>query len=315
MAKYAYYLCRNASECMDYKSLNFDWNRAKAFLVTAETGSYSAAAKALKLTQSTLGRQVQALEQELGLILFERMGKGIQITPTGLDLMEYVKTMADAANKLAMAAAGNSEELKGTVTITASEANSAFLLPPVIQKIRKLAPGVKIEIVAKNDSADLRKREADIAVRNFQPKQADLIMKKVPDSLGNLYATKDFIKKYGPFKSKKDLSKADFVSIGDTATYIEGLKHFGIHLTQDNFPVVTESHFVHWNLVKQGMAIGIMPHAVGDKDKSVQRVLDHLKGISYSTWIVSHRELKSNRRIRFVFDQLVDYFEQISEKE
>jgi DNA-binding transcriptional LysR family regulator len=193
---------------MDYKSINFDWNRAKAFLITAEKGSYSAAAKTLNLTQSTLGRQVQALEEELGVVLFERMGKGIQITPIGLDLIEHMKTMAKGASKLSMAAMGQSEEMEGLVTISASEANSAFILPPLIKKMRNLAPGIKIEIVAKNDSSDLRKREADIAVRNFMPTQHDLIMKKVPDSLGNLYATKEFIKKYGPFKTKKDLARA-----------------------------------------------------------------------------------------------------------
>jgi DNA-binding transcriptional LysR family regulator len=215
--------------------------------------------------------------------------------------------MAEGASKLSMSAMGQSEELEGTVTITASEANSAFLLTPIVKKIRNLAPGIKIEIVAKNDSADLRKREADIAVRNFQPKQPDLIMKQVSDSLGNFYATKEFIKKYGPFKTIKDLSKANFVSIGDLTSYIEGLKNFGINLSKENFPIITESHFVHWNLVKEGLAVGIMPHYIGDKDKSVERVLKSFKGISFSTWIVSHRELRTNRRIRFVFDQLVEY--------
>ena len=80
-------------------SKTFDWNRAKAFLATAETGSYSAAADSLNLTQSTLGRQVQALEEELGVVLFERAGKGIQITPIGLDLVEHVKLMAEGASK------------------------------------------------------------------------------------------------------------------------------------------------------------------------------------------------------------------------
>lgn len=308
MAKLACHLCIFAGIEMDYKTLNFDWNRAKAFMVTAEKGSYSAAAKALNLTQSTLGRQVQALEEELGVVLFERVGKGIQITPIGLDLIEHVKAMAEGASKLSMAAMGQSEDLEGIVTISASEASSAFLLPPIIKKIRNLAPGIIIEIVAKNDSSDLRKREADIAVRNFQPKQPDLIMKKVTDTLGNFYATKEFIKSFGPFVELKDLEKANFISIGETTTYIEGLRNFGINLSKDNFPVISESHFVHWSLVKEGLAIGIMPHSIGDKDKSVERVLKSFKGINIPTWIVSHRELRTNRRIRFVFDQLVEYF-------
>ena len=293
---------------MDYKTLNFDWNRAKAFLVTAETGSYSAAAKALKLTQSTLGRQVQSLENELGVALFERVGKGIQITPIGLDLLEHVKSMADAATKLSLAAMGQSEDLEGTVTVTASEVYSAFLLPQIVKKIRHLAPGIRIEIVAKNDSADLRKREADIAVRNFLPKQGDLITKRVSDSQGNFYATKEFIKNHGPFKTISDLSRTQFVSIGDLSSYIEGLQSYGINLTKESFPIITESHFVHWNMVKEGLAVGIMPEYIGDKDKSVVRVIKSFEGITYPTWIVCHRELRTNRRIRFVFDQLVEYF-------
>ena len=62
--------------CMDWRSVKFDWNRAKAFLVTAEEGSLSAAARALGMAQPTLGRQVDALEEELGVILFERVGRG-----------------------------------------------------------------------------------------------------------------------------------------------------------------------------------------------------------------------------------------------
>ncbi|MDA8793741.1 LysR family transcriptional regulator, partial [Bacteriovoracaceae bacterium] len=192
---------------MDWKSINFDWNRAKAFLVTAEEGSYSAAAHALKLTQSTLSRQVAALEEEIGVVLFERVGKGIQITPAGTDLIEFVKEMAIAANRLSLSATGRSEELEGLVTITGSEAISAFLLPAIIKKIRHKAPGIRIEILAKNDSADLRKREADIAVRNFISTQPDLIMKKVKDFTANLYATPEYINLNGPFKTKESLSK------------------------------------------------------------------------------------------------------------
>ncbi len=297
---------------MQYKTINFDWNRAKAFLATAETGSYSAAARALNLTQSTLGRQVNALERELGVILFERAGKGIEITPAGLELMNHVKAMAVSAGKLYLGAMGKSEALEGIVTISASEANSAFLLPPLAKKLKHLAPGVQIEIVAKNDTSDLRKREADIAIRNFQPKQHDLFMKKVPNSLGNLYATKAYLESNGPFKTTEDLSRAEFVSIGDLSAYIDGLQHFGITLSEKNFPYITASHYVHWELVKEGLAIGIMPHSIGDSEPAVVRALQDFEGISYPTWIVSHRELKTNRRIRFVFDQLVSYFESLS---
>src|SRR6186713_1703226 len=105
---------------MDWRSVNFDWNRARAFLVTAEEGSLSAAARALGLAQPTLGRQVSALEEELGIALFERIGRGLRLTAGGLDLVEHVRTMADAANRLSLTASGRSQTIEGPITVTAS---------------------------------------------------------------------------------------------------------------------------------------------------------------------------------------------------
>ena len=91
---------------MDWRSVKFDWNRARAFLVTAEEGSLSAAARALAMTQPTLSRQVDALEQELGIVLFERAGRGLVMTPSGLELLEHVRGMGEAATRVSLSASG-----------------------------------------------------------------------------------------------------------------------------------------------------------------------------------------------------------------
>ena len=91
---------------MDWKSVKFDWNKARAFLVTAEEGSLSAAARALGMAQPTLGRQVDGLEQDLGVVLFERVGRGLTLTPSGLELLEHVRDMGEAAGRLSLAALG-----------------------------------------------------------------------------------------------------------------------------------------------------------------------------------------------------------------
>ena len=92
--------------CMDWKTVTFDWNRARAFLVTAEEGSLSAAARALEMTQPTLGRQVAGLEEQLGVVLFERVGKRLRLTPNGIDLLEHVQAMGNAAAMVSLAATG-----------------------------------------------------------------------------------------------------------------------------------------------------------------------------------------------------------------
>ncbi len=84
--------------CMNLTSLTFDWNQARAFLVTAETGSFSAAARAMHMTQPTLGRQVAKLEQDLDLVLFERIGRKLELTPAGRDLLVQMREMGKAAN-------------------------------------------------------------------------------------------------------------------------------------------------------------------------------------------------------------------------
>src|ERR1700710_1994219 len=110
---------------MDWRSVKFDWNRARAFLVTAEEGSLSAAARALGLAQPTLGRQVDGLEEGLGVSLLELVGRGFTLTPSGLDLLDHVRAMGDAAGRVSLAAAGQSQSIAGKVSIAASDAHAA----------------------------------------------------------------------------------------------------------------------------------------------------------------------------------------------
>ncbi|MDG1209464.1 MAG: LysR family transcriptional regulator, partial [Paracoccaceae bacterium] len=95
--------------------------KARAFLITAKEGSLSAASRALGMAQPTLGRQVDGLEQELGIVLFERVGRGLKLTPSGLELLTHVRDMGEAAGRVSMAALGQSQALEGTISISASE--------------------------------------------------------------------------------------------------------------------------------------------------------------------------------------------------
>ena len=105
---------------MDRRAIKFDWNQARAFLVTAEEGSLSAAARALDMTQPTVGRQVAALEAELGVLLFERTNSGLVLTQNGIDLMAQVQAMGSAATNLSLLASGHAETVEGSVCISAT---------------------------------------------------------------------------------------------------------------------------------------------------------------------------------------------------
>lgn len=289
---------------MDWRSVKFDWNRARAFLVTAEEGSLSAAARALGMTQPTLGRQVDALEEELGVILFERAGRGFVLTPSGLDLLEHVRAMGDAAGLVSLAAAGQSQSIEGTICIAASETHAAMLLPPVIAKLRATHPGIHIEIVASSRASNLRRREADIALRNFAPTEPDLIARKIRDIPARLYATPAYLERIGNPKLPYELRHADFISIDSSGVFLKGLNAMGLNLTERNFPILTENYLVMWEYVKHGIAIGIQDGNVGDAEPLVRRVLPDLEPLLFPIWLVAHRELNTSRRVRVVFDLL-----------
>ena len=291
---------------MDWRSIKFDWNKARAFLVTAEEGSLSAAARALDMAQPTLGRQVTGLEQELGIVLFERVGRGLQLTPGGAELLDHVRVMGDAAGRVSMNALGQSQALEGKICISASETYAAVLLPPIIAKLRILEPGIHVEIVVANHASDLRRREADIAIRNFRPTEPDLIAKKVGDADAVLYATPDYIERIGNPTMPQELQHAHFVNLDHGDMMIKGLNRLGLGLTEENFPLLTESYLVMWELVRQGAAIGILDAHIGDADPIVQRVLPDLEPLVFPIWLVSHRELTTSRRIRRVFDFLAE---------
>ncbi len=289
---------------MDWRSVRFDWNRARAFLVTAEEGSLSAAARALGISQPTLGRQVAALESELGVALFERTGRGLELTPGGLDLIEHVRRMGDAANRLSLAAGGQSDSLEGPVCITATEATAAFDLPPVLARLRREEPGITIEVIASNSTRDLRRREADIAIRAFRPTQPDFIATRLRDDLARLYAAPAYLERIGNPSTPEGLSAAEFLGFDRGERLIEALGERGLRLQQSNYPIITENHLVHWALVRAGLGVGIMPEHIGDNDPAVCRVLPDLEPFAVEMWLVAHRELRTSRRIRRVFDLL-----------
>lgn len=290
---------------MDWRAVKFDWNKARAFLVTAEEGSLSAAARALGMAQPTLGRQVDGLEQELGIVLFERVGRGLTLTPSGMELLDHVRAMGDAAGRVSLAALGQSQALEGSISISASETYAAVLLPPIIAKLRIAEPGIQVEIVVANHASDLLRREADIALRHFRPTEPDLIAKKIGMADAILYASPDYVAKLGNPATPYDLRHAEFVNMDRTGGMIKGLNSLGLGLTEANFPLLTESYLVMWELVKQGAAIGILDSHIGDADPDVVRVLPDLGPLSFPIWLVAHRELTTSRRMRRVFDFLV----------
>lgn len=287
------------------KDLN--WNHLRAFLTTAEAGSLSAAAGQLGQTQPTLSRQVAALEAELDMLLFERIGKHLELTQAGLDLLDHLRPMGAAAAQVALTASGHSQSIAGMVRITASDVFSVHRLPDALRLLRDKAPDLQVEIVAANDIRDLMRREADIAIRHVQPEQPDLIARKLNEIPGHFFASRYYLDKRGEPQTPTDMSQHDFISMGDPPRMIEILAPMGIQLSDQNFRYGSESGVVAWELAKQGFGILPMVDSLGDTTPDMVRVLPDADPFMIPVWLVTHRELHSSRRIRLVFDTLAEF--------
>ncbi|MEL6965970.1 MAG: LysR family transcriptional regulator [Pseudomonadota bacterium] len=289
---------------MEHYGGTFDWSRVRAFLATAEEGSFTAAARVLGLSQPTLSRQVEALERDLNVVLFERVGRGLELTPTGHALLASARAMGDAAGTLALTASGHNQTLSGRVSITASDIIVTHVLPGLVMELQQRFPDVSLELIASNETMDLQRREADIAIRNYRPTQDDLIAVKLGDADAGFYAAPNFLARFPPLRSKQDLSTASLLGFDNDGTMMGELRAAGLPVDDSNFQIICASHSAQWELAKRGAGIVIVPTALGDKEPSVVRVLADEQTFSFPIWLTCHRELRTTRRIRAVFELL-----------
>jgi DNA-binding transcriptional LysR family regulator len=284
----------------------FDWNQARAFLATVEAGSLSKAARGLGLTQPTLSRQVAALEEGLGVVLFERVGRSLVLTPTGRDLLDHFRDMGTSAGRIALAASGHSQAVEGLVSITASDALSAFVLPPLLKQLRVLAPGIEIEVIAANDLRDLQRREADIAIRHVRPVQPELIGRQVAVWSAHLYAARGFLEEHGRPLVPTDLTALDFIGFAPIERLVQTMVSFGLPVSRRNFRYVTDNGIVLAEMLRLGLGMTVTPKEFARFVPDLEMVLPDWQGIPVPLWLICHRELLTSRRIRIVYDFLAE---------
>jgi DNA-binding transcriptional LysR family regulator len=237
--------------------------------------------------------------------LFERVGRGLVLTEAGTQLMTHVRAMGEAALGVSLAASGQTQAAVGHVAVTASEIYSSWLLPRIVQRLRTVAPGITIEIVASNEIRDLKRREADIAIRNARPAESDLIGKLVGEDVGGFYASHDCLARLGPVTDKSDLARADFIGFAENDGFLAALQGRGLPLTAAQFPVLASSHTAHWEMARAGIGLGTVPCGLGESEPGMRRVLPDM-GFTYPVWLVAHRELRTSPRVRIVWELLAE---------
>ena len=279
-----------------------DWTLIRSFLAVAEHKSLSAAARSLGLTQPTIGRHVDALEDVLGVKLFTRSVHGLKLNDAALDLVPHAKAMAATASALQRAASGEAAEERGTVRITASEVIGAEVLPRIVAKMRATHPSIAIELALSNRNENLLLREADIAVRMVRPAQKSLVARKIGDVPVLFYAHRSYVKRRGVPRTLADLADHDL--IGYDAQVPMGLGDIGSRLTRDTFALRTDSDLAQIALLRAGAGIGGLQRQLAARERNLVPVLHGTLKLPLEMWVVMHEDLRTTRRVRLIYDAL-----------
>ena len=290
---------------MDKRISDVDWSLVQAFLAVAETGSLSAAARALGASQPTLGRQIKAIEAQLGATLFIRQSRGFSLTETGAALMAPAQAMRDAMHQITLTAAGQQEALIGTVRITASVVMAAKEMPPIIADIREREPEISIELVASDTTRNLLYREADIAVRMYRPTQLDLITQHIGDLSLGIYAARSYVAKRGT-PTPENFRSHDFVGYDSNPAIIDGFAAAGINVTCEFFQTRTDDQLAYWELVRSGCGIGFSQTGLAENDPDIVAIPLGFPIPALPVYLTAHEIMRRTPRIRRVWTLLAE---------
>ncbi len=283
---------------------SFDWSLVQTFLAVADKGSFSSAARALGISQPTVGRQIAEFERQLNAPLFQRETRGHRLTDAGGELLRHASEMNAAAAGLSLAAAGQSEVLSGIVRITASVMVSHYLLPPILAQIHGTEPEIELELNPSDDTENLLFREADIAVRMYRPTQLDVITRKVGAQKFGLFASRAYLEARGQPESLEDLFDHDFIGYDRSDLLIQGMREMGMVVDRSYFSIRCDNQTVYWELVRAGAGIGVSAINIGGSDPQVQRLLPDLDLPELPIWLTAHEALRTAPRIRRIYDLL-----------
>ncbi len=281
------------------------WDHYRAALAVLEEGSLSGAARALGLTQPTLGRQIAALERALGVALFTRSPTGLAPTEAALILAPYARSLKATAAALHRAVASEAEGLSGRVRITASEVVGAEVLPAILAGLHARHPGLAVDVMLSDRMQDLLHRDADIAVRMAPPTQGALVARRVGIVRLGLYGHRRYLAARGLPERPADLDRHSVIGFDAETPFLRGMMRQAPALAAARFAWRSDSTLAQLAAVRAGFGLGACHTALAARDPDLIRVVPEIVW-ELPTFVAMHEDLRSLRRCRATFDALAE---------
>lgn len=286
--------------------MQYALDHIRTFHAVAQHGSLLAASRHLGLTQPTVGRHIDLLEERLGFALFTRGREGMRLTDKGSDLVATASEMLGVATNFERIASGLEERLEGTIRLSANEILGALLLPGLIADFMVEHPMIEIEIDVSNEVTNLLQRDADIAIRMFRPTQNDLIARKVTELPLGLFAHQSYLKRRSAPQTLEDLTEHVLLGQDRDPSLINAYGAFGLPLTPGSFEFRCDNNIATISAIRAGIGIGPLHVGMARIWPDVVPVLPDVPVPSLELWIACHADVRHNKRIRMVMDFLAE---------
>ncbi|MGB3388762.1 MAG: LysR family transcriptional regulator [Pseudaminobacter sp.] len=283
-----------------------DWNEARLALAVKRAGSLTGAAKTLGIDYSTVFRRLNALEERLGVRLFERLpGGSYEVTPAGERMASAAERMEDEALALDRDLTGRDHRPSGRLRVTSSETLAYRLLTRHLANFRKVHPGILVELIIDNRVLSLSRREADIALRPMRPKEGDLWGRKLADVAWTLYGARTYLDANDGALSSPEEAFDRYALIGweESTIGIQAADWLNRLAPVEAFVYRTNSLVNQYVAAKTGIGLALLPCYLGEDDTGLVRALpDPVPELAGELWIVTHADLKKTARVRAFFD-------------
>jgi DNA-binding transcriptional LysR family regulator len=280
-----------------------DWNDLRYFLAVADQGSTLAAGRALRVSQTTVARRIAALEEALGLLLFEKRQAGYVLTPAGVELVDRARQVESATEGFAEASAALARDSSGVVRITTQEIFANTLLGPILRELHELHPQIVIEIDTQQELLDLGAGEADVALRSTAGEApVGLVGRSLCIDDWTLYCSRDYADRHGVPHTRKDLLGHAIIGGGGGKLwrhYEAWLKSLGLE------GQVAMHHATSTGLlsaVRSGFGIAVLPCIVADAEPDLVRCLPPREDHHRQMWLLTHERVRHTPRVRVVID-------------
>jgi len=293
-----------------------DWDKLKIFHTVAEASSFTKAATILNLSQSAISRQIQSLEQDLKIQLFERHARGLVLTDNGKYLFQTAHEVISKLKDVEATLSDEKDKLKGKLTVTTVVSFGTTWLTPRIQEFMTLHPEIEVELIFDDKELDLSTRQADIGIFMRRPKQLNYIQKKLVDIKYYIYGSNKYLEKNGMPKTIGDLNKHKFISFGKGAPSPvynpDWALKIGMHDGKKRKTIMKVNSVMGLLLaVESGVGLAALPEYLVSNSNNVIKVLPKVEGPITEAHFVYPQSLKNTARVQafrnFLFSKIGDW--------